>query len=434
MEKLSAETGAVLIKKARIIDPQSSAHNKVCDILVENGMISQIGENLSHESAKSLSAENLHVSPGWMDLRVNFRDPGHEEKEDLQSGIEAAISGGFTAVGLSPDTTPTIDSKADIEYIYARAESYPLDVYPYGAVSQGLKHQELSEMYDMYQAGAVAFSTGSKALNNYFLAKLAMQYSATWAPAHHVFALDKNLIGKGVVHEGYYSTLLGLKGIPSLAEEVALHALLNVAAYAEAGLHINAVSSAKTLDIIASYQKELPITTDVALANICFTDEVLQGYDANFKTLPPIRSKTDREALINGIKNGSIQAITSNHEPHAIEDKRCEFDLAAFGIAPMESFFGALITHTGKELSLEEIINCISINPRAILDLEPVKIEVGEEANFTFFNPTKKYTLHASEQKSKAANNPFTGKELSGKPLGILNQSTLILTDDSWED
>ncbi|HAD96254.1 MAG TPA: dihydroorotase, partial [Cryomorphaceae bacterium] len=393
--------------------------------------IKEIGNKLDIDDAEVFEADNLHVSPGWFDLRAHFWDPGHEEKEDIESGINAAIFGGFTGVAVSPDTNPPIDSKADVEYVYKKAEEFPVGVYPYGAITKGQKGEELSEMYDMYQAGAVGFSQGKSPLANSALLKLALQYHRSFSPPLHLMPLDHDLAKGGQIHEGEKSIYLGLKGIPALAEEVSVQRDLHLAQYAETGVHFMGISAESTLGILSQARKEgKDFTADVAVGNLYFTDEDLESYDTRLKAMPPFRSKKDNEALIQALNDDLISAIASDHLPQDIENKKCEFDHAAFGIIALESFIGAIGKSLEGKVSWERIIELISINPRRILNLEIPSIEEGNWAELTFFNPALEWTFEKKHIQSKSANSPFIGKPLKGKSLGIFNKGTMVWLAD----
>lgn len=418
----------LLIKAAKVIDPESEFHNKTVDLLIAGELIEKIAPEISDETAEIVKHNNLHVSPGWFDLRANFGDPGNEDKEDLDSGARAAMAGGFTAVGLSPDTDPAIDSKADIEYVYGKANEYPLHIFPFGAFTRGLKGEELSEMYDMYQAGAVGFSHGKSSVKNSSVMQLALQYARNFAPYLHVQSYDENIRHNGVMHEGAKSTWLGLKGIPSLAEELGINRDLYLAEYAETGVHFQGVSSAQSIKILERAQAENRLfSADVNMANLIFTDEDLEHYDTNLKVFPPLRTQTDRAALIEGLQSGIISAITSNHQPETIENKRCEFDLAAFGAAGIEAFFGALWQSLHSALSLEQLILLIAHQPRKILGLDVPVISANSYAELTLFDPDCHWELNKADLNSKAANYPYLNRPLKGKPLGIVNKGAAVL-------
>ena len=425
------EQNKILIKKAKIIDPQSPFNGQTLDILIEEDKISSIAPNIEDPLAQEFSSENLCVSPGWFDLRANFCDPGFEEKETIESGVNAALFGGFTGGAISPETNPVVDSKAIVEYIYKKAEDLPVNIYPMGAFSKKLEGEELSEMFDMHQAGAIAFSHGKSCPSNLSLLKLALQYQKDFAPPLHISPLDSSLSARGQMHEGETSTFLGLKGIPSLAEEISVQNILHLADYAEAAVHFTGISALETVRILKEAQeKGQAFTSDVCLANLCFTDKELETYDTRFKVLPPLRTAKDRDELIKGINEGVIHAISSDHYPESIENKMCEFDHASFGIEALEAFIGALGKALDGKVSWDRIIELIAINPRRILGIEIPVIQEGNWAELTFFNPEKEWILNKTDIQSKSTNNPFIGKQLKGKALGIFNEGLMIWLDN----
>lgn len=416
----------LLIKQVKVVDPASPHNGKKVDILFGDDQVLKIAEKLEDNSAEVISHPNLHISPGWFDLRVNFHDPGHEEREDIDSGIRAAIAGGFTGVGLSPETSPCIDSKADVEYIYQRAESYPVNIFPYGAISKGLEGKELSEMYDMYQAGAVAFSNGKKPISNTALARLALQYTREFAPPLHFFPNEESLLKNAQMHEGAVSTFLGLKGIPVLAEEISLQRDLYLANYAETSVHFNGISSREGLMLLKNAHAEgRSFTADVSINNLIFTDQDLDGYDSKLKLLPPVRTEEDRMALIEALNEDLIQVVTSDHDPVDPEGKNCEFDHALFGAIGLQSLFGAMGT-LREHIELERCIELIAINPRRVLALEVPVISEGNWAEFTLFDPDEEWQFEAEMIESKSKNSPFISHKLKGKALGILNKGILV--------
>lgn len=424
------EQNKILIKQAKIIDPLSSHKGDRVDILIKDDIIQKIAANIEDPEARSFSSENLCVSPGWFDLRANFCDPGFEEKEDIESGVNAAIFGGFTGVAISPDTKPTLDSKALVEYIYKKAEGLPINVYPYGALTKKLEGKELSEMYDMFEAGAIAFSHGKTSPDNLAVIKVALQYQKNFAPPLHLFAMNESLMSGGQMHEGEKSTYLGLKGIPAMAEEIGLHNALHLAEYAETPIHFNGISTSSGINILEQAQKDgKAYSADVALANVFFTDEDLETYDTRYKVMPPLRTKSDRDSIIKALKDDVIHAIASDHYPENIENKMCEFDHAAFGIISLESFVGAVGKALSDELGWERIIELIAINPRRILGLQIPTIEEGNMAELSFFNPEKEWTFSKKDIQSKSTNSPFIGKTLKGKALGIFNEGVMVWLD-----
>jgi dihydroorotase len=425
------EQNKILIKKVKVIDPLSSYNGKTVDILIEEDIITSIKSLIEDKDAQIFTAENLCVSPGWFDLRANFCDPGFEEKESIESGANAAIFGGFTGLALSPETQPRIDSKSIVEYVYKKAEDLPVNIYPMGAFSKNLNGEELSEMYDMFQAGAIAFSHGKTCPDNLSILKLALQYQKDFAGPLHIAPVDSGLAKGGQMHEGEVSTYLGLKGIPSLAEEISTQNILHLAEYAETSVHLAGISSKETLALLKTAQANgQEYTADVSLANLCFNDKHLESYDSNYKLMPPLRGEEDRLALIEALNKGLIHAIASDHYPENVENKMCEFDHSAFGMISLETFIGALGKAFDGKVSWDKIIELIALNPRRILGLEIPTIEEGNAAELTFFDPEKEWIFNKKDIQSKSTNTPFIGKQLKGKALGIFNEGLMVWLDN----
>ena len=422
------QSEALHIKQAKVIDPGSPYHLKQCDLIIEEGKIKQIAPVLESNAGHVIQNNNLHISPGWFDLRAHFCDPGEEHKEDLYSGVRAAARGGFTGVALAPHTHPVVDNKATIEYLTKPWKDIPVTIYPLAAVSKGLKGAELSEMYDLYEAGAAGFSNGNQPLTNTNIAKLAMQYAREFAPALHLEASNFYLRQGGQMHEGAQSALLGLRGIPSLTEEIALPELLHLAEYAETTIHLCGISSQRSLKILKRPEYKNRFTADVNLANLIFSDQDLEEYNSFYKVYPPLRENADQKALWEALETGLITAIASQHEPQAVEDKRCEYEIANWGMATLEIFFGALCTAGKERLSLEKMIELISINPRKILQLKPVCIAENEEADITLFDPDLQWEFNTDDTESKAANYPFHQHTFTGKALGTIQGERALLS------
>ncbi len=409
----------ILIKNARLIEPQSEFHLQQVDLLLQNGKIEQIAPTISRDNIETFTSENLHVSLGWMDLRANFSDPGMEDREDLESGAMAAWQGGFTSVGLSPQTEPVADNKAGIQYIKGASISSPVNLLPYGAFSRETKGEELSEIYDMNRAGALAFSNGKRSVKNSALMKLALLYNRDLKKPLQVQSYDAELMSEGQMHEGAKSTWLGLKGIPEIAETISQERDITLAEYCEAPLHFNGISSSKSVALIESAQKKgIAISGDVNLMNLLFSADDLESYDSRLKVFPPLREKSDQKSLIQALKKGTLKGIASNHEPRTIEEKRCEFDLASFGAATLEGFFGALNAALEKDMELSQIIYHISRAPRELTGYqENMHLKAGEAAELTFFNPSLEWSWQDFQPQSKAANYPFGLIPLKGKAL-----------------
>lgn len=416
----------IFIKSARIIDPASIWNGQVKSILIENGKITNIGEaGITAEADQSI-LEGVHVSPGWLDFQVSFGDPGFEYKEDIESGTAAAAKGGYTGVVVMPSTLPVIQSKSQVDYLKNKATG-AVDVFPVGALSQDLEGKEITEMYDMFQSGAVAFSDDKKSVVNSGLMLRALLYSKNFNGIIFSFPDDRNISNKGMMNEGLNSTLLGLKSIPTLAEEIMVNRDIFLAEYSDSRLHFSSVSSKKSVELIRQAKKRgVKITAAVSPHQLFFDDNALHGFDTNFKVNPPLRSKEDIEALIEGLVDGTIDVISSDHRPEDIEMKLREFDHASFGVIGLESSFGALNTILKDRLSLEMIIEKISINPRKILNLPAVTVKEGASANLTIFHPDQHWTFSTGDIRSKSSNTPFIGVDLKGKPLAIINKGYLV--------
>jgi len=418
----------ILIKQARIIDSNSSHNGKTADVLIEGGIITSIRSKITTDkNVKVIEAENLHVSAGWMDMQANFCDPGYEHKEDLETGMRAAAAGGFTAVAITSATDPPIHSKAQVQYIKNNTGNGPVDVYPIAATTVNREGKELSEMYDMQQAGAIAFSDDKNPIANAGILMRALLYSKNFNGLVMTHCDDKSISQDGQMNEGESSTKLGLKGIPSLAEELMIGRNIFLAEYTGAPLHISNVSTQGGVELIRDAKaKGLKITASANAYNLALDDTLLAGFDSNYKLNPPLRTKNDIEALRKGISDGTIDAITSDHRPQDIESKDVEFDHASNGMIGLESAFALLNTNRGR-LRLETIIAAISNNPRRVLGLKQPSIREGEPANITLFDPDREWTFEKKHIQSKSSNTPFTGSRFRGKVIGVINKKLLSL-------
>ncbi len=414
----------LLLRSATIIDPASIHNGATRDIRIKDGTISEIGENLKAEDkTESIEAEGLHVSPGWFDMHVNFRDPGYEHKEDLVSGAAAAAQGGFTGVAVMPSTNPVTDSKGGVDYLVNRSRSLPVNLHPVGALSNRLEGNDIAGMFDMFQAGAVAFSDDRHPVMDTGLMTNALLYVTNFNGLVISYPDDKTISRDGKMNEGAISTQLGLKGIPELAEELHITRDLYLLEYTGSRLHFSPVSTPRSVDLIRKAKEQgLNITCEVTAHHLLLDEEYLSEYDSNYKVMPPLRSKTTIEALREGLKDGTIDHITSDHAPEDPETKRVEFDRAAFGIIGLESAFGAARTATKKFLSLEELIDRLAIRPRRTLGLDVPAVQEGAEAELTLFAPDQEWEFGEDHIRSRSRNTPFLGTRFTGKPLGIINK------------
>ena len=413
-----------LIKSATIVDSKSDFHNETVDILIEKGHISKISKQITNSNNyKEITRDNLHVSRGWFDSSVSFGEPGYEEREIISNGLKTAANSGFTAVALNANSNPVIDSYADITFVKSKASGNAVSLYPIGALTQESKSEDLAELFDMTNAGAVAFYDYQKPICNPNLMKIALQYASNFDGLVCSFPQESRISGLGVVNEHINSTKLGLKGNPALAEELQVARDLFLLEYTEGKLHIPTISTAKSVELIrAAKAKKLNITCSVAIHNLVFTDAVLQEFDTNYKVLPPLRTQTDCDALIEGLKDGTIDMVTTDHNPIDIEDKKIEFDFAKYGTIGLESAFGALQTifTTKKTISL-------LTQGKSRFGISESSIKEGELADLALFNPDTNYEFSLQNISSRSKNSMFLGTQLKGEAYGIIANNKIVL-------
>jgi len=413
-----------LIKSATIVDSKSDFHNETVDILIERGRISKISNRISNsKNYREIKLKNLHVSQGWFDSSVSFGEPGYEERETIANGLNVAAKSGFTAVALNANSNPAIDSYADISFVKTKANGHAVSLYPIGSLTQSGKSTDLAELFDMKNAGAVAFYDYQKPISNPNLMKIALQYASNFNGLVCSFPQESKISGLGVANEHINSTKLGLKGNPALAEEMQVARDLFLLEYTESKLHIPTISTAKSVELIrAAKAKKLDVTCSVAIHNLIFTDDVLKNFETNFKVTPPLRTQPDCDALIEGLKDGTIDMITTDHNPIDIEHKKIEFDYAEFGTIGLESAFGALQTvfSTKKTIAL-------LTQGKLRFGVSETTINEGEMANLSLFNPEEKYNFKVGDILSKSKNSAFLGSKLKGTIYGIIANNKIIL-------
>lgn len=413
-----------LIKSAKIISPNSPFHLQTKDILIEKGTIVKIGKNLSG-SKNIIEGKNLCVSDGWIDLFSVVREPGNEHQDNIESLLKSAAKGGFTSILGISGTFPPIDNKSQIKFVKNSATNNIVSLLPAGTVTENQEGKEITEMYDMHLSGAVAFTDGKRALKNPELLKKALLYAKPFGGKIICYCEDETVANGGMINEGEIAASLGMKVRPSLAEELAITRDLYIAEYTESPIHITGISTKRSIEIIKEAKlKGIQVTCDVNIANLYFTDEATTSFDANYKLLPPLRSEEDRNALISGLMDGIIDAVSSGHTPKNIETKFCEFDNADFGGVSLEAVFGALNKILGDNFSEEEIIRLIATNPSKILGLNP-KIDENEKANLTLFSQKGSNNFEVSDIECLSKNSPFLGSELKGKVIGIINNNKI---------
>lgn len=421
--------GKILIKKGEIVDPFKNEIYK-SDIIVENGKIVEIGTDLSDESADQvINASGQYIAPGFVDIHVHFREPGNEVAETLESGAKAALAGGFTKVCTMPNTTPAVDNEAEVLSVYRKTEHLPTDVYPIAAITLKREGKQITEMGALKAAGAVAFSDDGTPLTNSQILRNALEYAKITGNAIINHAEEPELRADGIMNEGIISTKTGLSGNPAIAEETMIHRDIEVAKYSEGRLHVPHVSTAGSVDLIRKAKAEgVNVTAEVTPHHISLTDEYMLKFDANGKVAPPLRTEQDRKALIEGLKDGTIDVIATDHAPHVIDSKETTLDLAAFGMIGLESAFGLIITKLFHEekMDLLDIIKKITLNPAKVVNLELPEFKVGEAANMTIFNTDEWWIFSRKNVVSRSFNSPFFGTELTGKAKLIVKDNFLI--------
>ncbi|MCM5662967.1 dihydroorotase [Galbibacter mesophilus] len=416
----------ILVKSAKIIAPSSEYHQKTKDILIENGVISKIEDSISEEKDYTVvTFENLHVSEGWFDSSVSFGEPGFEERETIENGLKTAGLSGFTAVAVNPNANPVADTNADIGFLKAKASGKATSLFPIGALTVKSESVDLAELYDMKNAGAVAFGDYQHPISNPNLLKIALQYAQNFDGLVISFPQENKIAGKGIVNEEANATKLGLKGIPALAEELQIARDLFILEYTGGKLHIPTVSTEKSVALIKEAKaKGLDVSCSVAIHNLLLTDDKLEEFDTNYKLLPPLRTQKDVDVLLKGLEEGIIDFVTSDHNPIDVEQKKVEFDHAMYGSIGLESAFGAL----NKLVPLENTIKCLTAG-KARFNLPSEGIKIGAEANLSLFNPSKEYSFTQENIISTSKNSAFLGEKLKGMAYGIIANNKILIKE-----
>jgi dihydroorotase len=414
----------LIIREARIIDMKSDFHNQIVDLQIENGVFTKIGAKISNSgNFEELKLDNLHVSQGWFDSSVSLGEPGFEDRETITNGLEVAAKSGFTAIALQPNSYPIIDNQSQINFVKSKAINAITNLFPIGALTKNSEGKDLAELFDMTNAGAIAFGDYNKNIDNPNLLKIALQYVQDFDGLVCVFCQDANIKGNGVSNEGIVSTGLGLKGIPNLAEELIVARNIELLEYTGGKMHLATISSAKSVALIkVAKAKGLQVTCSVAVHHLVLTDEKLKGFDSRYKVTPPLRTEIDRKALIEGLENGTIDMITSDHNPIDIEHKKMEFDLAKNGTIGLETAFSALQNILSTEILIEKLTS-----GKSIFGIETNLIKEGSRAEISLFNPTSEWTFTISDILSKSKNSAFLNEKMKGKVYGIFNNSKLVI-------
>ncbi|WP_241559036.1 dihydroorotase [Chitinophaga barathri] len=417
----------ILLKSAKIVAPSSPFNGQIQDILIENGVITNIAANIQHSSAQVITGNNLHVTSGFTDVFAQFCDPGHEYKEDLHSGATAAAKGGFTTVMIVPNTQPALHTKSQIEYVLSKTRYGAVRVLPIGAITKNLEGTSLAEMYEMKETGAVAFSDGLKPVQASGIMLKALQYVKAFNGTIIQIPEDTSISGHGLMHEGIFSTRLGMPGKPAIAEEIMIKRDLDLLRYTDSSLHFTAVSTRRSIELIAAAKTEgIRVTCSVTPYHLLFTEEDLVTYDSFLKVNPPLRSRDDVQALREAVTNGIVDCIATHHQPQDWDAKQVEFEYAKHGMIGLETAFSVLRTAL-PDLSLERLTELLSISPRKIFNLPELSIAPDAPANLTLFDPAEEYQFTDDRIGSKSKNSPFIGRTLTGTVKGIINNNQTFL-------
>ena len=427
----------IILKNVDIIHPEDKINLKGTSVLLDNGLISKIGDLNQEEtsSAKEFDFSGKILVPGLFDMHVHLREPGREDEETVLTGCNSAAAGGFTGVACMPNTEPAIDTAEVVKFIKEQAARHLIDVYPVAAASLGRKGEIISPMAELVEAGAVAFSDDGVAIKTSSVLRRAFEYANMYNAPIIEHAEDESL-ADGTMNEGINSTLLGLPALPSVAEDIIVSRDILMAEYTGGRIHIAHISTKNSVNLVREAKKKgIKVTAEVTPHHFTLTDDSVKTYDTNFKMNPPLRTQTDIDAIIKGLKDGTIDCIASDHAPHSIEEKESEFQFAPNGIVGLETIVGLSFTellHKNK-ISIDELIKKLSINPRKILNIPIPKIEVGALANFTIIDPDLVWTVDISKFKSKSKNSPFDKRLLTGKAIAVINRKKMYV-DSQWID
>lgn len=416
----------ILISSAKLVSPHHPLDGEVVDMLIEKGLVSQVSSKVAPNDQKTvvIDGSGCVVSAGFFDLHANFGEPGLETKEDIITGTRAAAAGGYTGVAVYPNTNPPLHSRSEVALVMNAAKGSAVDVHPIGAISKKREGKELAELYDMQTVGAIAFSDGNHAVQQAGLMSRALLYSKGIDALIISFAEDDSVAGGNQMNEGEMSTYLGMKGKPNLAESLMVSRDLFLAEYNDAPIHFTCISTAESVELIKNAKKKgIRVTCDVAAHNLLFSDEEVQGFDSNYKVNPPLRTKKDIDALLQGLNDGTIDAVVSQHTPHEVEFKNVEFQIAKDGIIGLQTTLPLLVS---AGLDAEAIVQKLAIAPREIVGQPIPALTSGSAANLVLFSLDEQWTFDAQSNRSKSSNSPLLGAELRGKVKAIINNGLLV--------
>tara|TARA_B100000575_G_scaffold266115_1_gene243189 strand:+ start:4812 stop:6074 length:1263 start_codon:yes stop_codon:yes gene_type:complete len=414
---------SILIKSATIVDNKSNLNFKKKDILIKKGVIADIADSIDVKSKHKIILENLHISRGWMDTSVSFGEPGYEERENISNGLLTSASSGFTSILLNPDCYPNIDNFSSVEFLKKKSFNETTDIYPIANLTNKSNGSDLASLYDMKLAGAVAFGDYKRSITDSSILKIALEYTKTFGGRVVSFCQDEFLSKEGVINESIVSTKLGLKGIPHISESINLYRDLEILEYTGGKIHIPYLSTSKGVELIREAKKKnLDITASVSLAHIIFSEKNIPEFNTNFKIIPPLRSESDSNSLKEGLIDGTIDYLTSMHEPFDVDNKKVVFDNASSGSISLESMFGLM----SNEFTLEKTIDILT-RKKTTFDIEDQPIKIGSTANLALFNPDKNYEFSEDHILSTSKNCAFIGQKHRGIVYGSINKENITL-------
>lgn len=422
-----------LIKNVRVIDPALSL-DEVADILIDGQIIAQVGKNIECADAEIFDRDGCIAVPGLVDIHVHLRDPGQEYKETIETGTAAAAHGGFTGICSMPNTNPTTDNATTIDYVLDKAaQAGHCRVYPSGACTKGLKGESLSEMGDMVLHGAVAFTDDGRGVQNSGVMRRVMDYAKMFNKVVMSHCQDEDLVGPGQVNEGVVSTRLGLAGWPATGEELQIQRDIALSELTGCPIHIQHITSARGVELVREGKaRGIQVTCEVTPHHLVLNeDDITTTYNTNLKMNPPLRSKADNAALIEGIKDGTIDCIVTDHAPHADHEKAREFELAPFGMTGLETLLGVILTYLVDPglITYNELVELMAIKPREILRLDQVTLKQGSVADITIFDPEVTWTVQSDDMYSKSHNSGFLGYTLKGRATDVFVGGTVTCKD-----
>jgi dihydroorotase len=429
MVKAQPLTGKIMIRDAHVLDPSEKIDTNL-DLIIENGKIGRISKNMPESfDGEIIEGKDAVLFPGLMDMHVHLREPGREDEETIESGTMAAASGGFTAVACMPNTEPTIDTQEVVNFIHEEARPFLTDVFPIGAITKAREGKELAPIAEMAESGAVGISDDGSPVMNAEVMRRALEYSKMFGIPVLGHEEDINLSKNRHMHEGFFSTKLGIPGIPAISEEIMIARDIMLTEYTGGRFHVCHISTRGSIDLVRKAKaRGIPVTCEVTPHHFTLTDQAVESFDTNTKMNPPLRSADDRESILEGLTDGTIDVIASDHAPHSIEEKEAEYIYAPFGITGLETGWGLIVSELleKKIIKLKDVYRLCVFNPRQILNIAVPKIKEGEAVNLSLLDLKSNWRLSEIKSYSRSKNTPFGERALKGRALAVINKGMIF--------